>query len=666
MNIQVEQKPKIATSKPKNRGKVWSVLIGTLGITMVFTLGFFAVKNYFLKDTEISFVGTEACKVSFEIQEDSLPPLLTCTKLINGSPSTEAKPTFVEKGSDLIYTLKTKNEGSTKALVTKFEDTFKTLNSNNYIDLLEIVGSEGLKCTISGATGNKAVVCNILTPGLNPGAEFSVSVKAKALIKTESDLVINNLKIEGTNIEQDKNISQICPAALKIVETVYTKFSCTKDFTSNLAAIEKSEGASVKINSSTTTDKTDIAEGEILFEGDINTIDTLKVLDPLYNFPVFINQNANWLTNPTINEAYPNCLVKTITEGKEINCLLTNLLFESGKNVLDFNFTVSNAAIPNENIINSAALNITVGSQSQTLYCRDTLKVLEKENSVLECSKSFYDENGNKIDDNGKIKAGKKVIAKIEIKNKGNTKLEGITLKDPLDKTFKSEGAKNLNLVEYREVSTSSSDVTKENCKMNEEKDEVSCNNISINPGETTTLVTLLKTNDNSGDKEEIVNVAKVEYINSQGVKLEDYCKDSFNIKAEDSATHSECYNQSCIEVDGEGSNTCTTNAECSYTTCEGSSCVQKECKSGNCNSNCTTDNNCTAGQQTHLTCEGQACTQVLGAGVNKCSDNNDCALEVQKPIPDTGKNDYSIYLAITALAIGLFVSIALLRKSKI
>ena len=432
-------------------------------------------------------------------------------------------------------------------------------------------------------------------------------------------------------------------------------------------SIGKSQNASIKLFSSTTTNNTDVKSNEVIFDKDINKIDTLQVLDPLYNYPVFNNKNTSWLTLPIIKEGYPKCEIKEIPDkGKEVFCIQDNVIFETGKNLLEFSSTIVDNATPSEDIINSSALNIVVNGSAQTVYCSDTVKVLEKEESNLECSKSFYNEMGEKLDDKAKVSAGKKILAKIEIKNKGNTLLEGVKLKDPLDKSYKSEGAQNLNYLQYKEISSSSSQETKDKCNINSKKDEVTCENIKINPGESTTLYTLLKLQESVEDKKQVINVAKVEYTDSEGNKLQGYCKDNFETNAKEESTHLECSNSACITVDGSGEDGCATDANCSYTTCEGNSCTQKECTSGNCNSSCTADNDCVTGQQSHLICQNQSCEQVLGAGISKCSNNNDCSLEVQKPIPDTGKTDYTIYLALSALGIGLFVSLILFRKSKV
>jgi subtilisin family serine protease len=57
--------------------------------------------------------------------------------------------------------------------------------------------------------------------------------------------------------------------------------------------------------------------------------------------------------------------------------------------------------------------------------------------------------------------------------------------------------------------------------------------------------------------------------------------------------THLECRNNACVSVDGAGTNTCSTNADCAV--------------------------------QTHLECRNNACVSVDGAGENQCTVDSDC-----------------------------------------
>lgn len=662
MNIQVDKNQNLNSKKPINKGKVWYALAGTLSLALIFTLSFAAYKSFFMQDTEISFVGTDACKVTFTIEDESTPPDISCVKLINGAPSTSTSPAYVELGEEFNYTLKVKNVGSVPAIISTFEDTFTSANLGSFIELLQVVDSGGVTCVIN-AGPPQSLSCTAPSTQLLANQEYYVTVKARSLAQTGTEYVVNNLTVTGSNLENDKTDSASCPAVLGVVETVYTKFSCTKEFKNSSSAIGTTNKATISLNTSSTKDRTDVDEGEIIFDGAITSIDKLQVLDPLYDYAIFKNENTDWLINPDILAAHPECEIRTTTEGDEVFCEYTNFDIASTEDIAEFDTTISDQAVADEDIVNVGALNITVGTESQTLYCNDTIKVLEKEETNIECDKDFYDKNGTKLDDNEKVDSGERIMTKIEVRNKGNTNISGITLKDPLDNSYKSKGAKNLNLLEYREVSSSSSQEAEEKCKMNSEKDEVNCSDISISAGESITLFTLLKVDDAAGDKE-ITNVAKVEFVLPDGTKVQEFCSDSFESKGS-APVHTECQNQSCVEVDGEGNDECDTNAECSYTTCEGSSCAEKACDNGNCTSSCTNNNDCTSGTQSHLECRDQACTTVLGAGKSTCSSNNDCSFEVQAVIPDTGRFDYSLYLALAVLGVGLVSSLYLFIKSK-
>lgn len=662
MNIQVDQQQKLNNIKPTNKGKVWYTLAGTLSLALIFTLGFAAYKSFFMQEAEISFVGTDACKVTFTIEDESLAPEISCLKLINGAYSTTFKPAYVELGKEFTYTLKVKNEGSVPAIVSKFEDTFASDNLGSFIQLISIVDSGGVICSINPGPP-QSLDCTSPTTPLLPNQEYYVTVKAKALAQTGTEYVVNNLNVTASNLENDKTDSESCPAVLGIVETVYTKFSCTKEFENSSAAIGTEEQATIELKTSSTKDRSDIEVGEIIFDGTITSIDRLQVLDPLYNYEIFQNQNTSWLINPNILENYTYCQNRSASEGNEVFCQYNNFDIASTQNLVEFKSTISDQAQADKDIINVAALNITVGTNSQTVYCSDNIKVLEKEETDLECSKDFYDKKGNKLEDNKKVNAGEKILAKIEIKNKGNTNIDNIILKDPLDNTYKSKGAKNLNLLQYREISSNSSEQAIEKCKINEEKDEVGCSNISVSAGNSTTLYTLLKVDDAAGN-EEIKNVAKVEFTLPDGTKVQEFCSDDFESKGSN-PVHTECQNKACVEVEGEGNDECDTSAECSYTTCEGPSCTEKSCDNGNCVSSCTNNNDCTSGTQSHLECKDQACVTVLGAGKSTCSSNSDCSFEVQAVIPETGRFDYSLYLAISVLAFGLISSKYLFKKSR-
>jgi len=81
----------------------------------------------------------------------------------------------------------------------------------------------------------------------------------------------------------------------------------------------------------------------------------------------------------------------------------------------------------------------------------------------------------------------------------------------------------------------------------------------------------------------------------------QNYCGDgtcqsdetSFSCPEDCPVTHNECVNQQCAEVEGEGQDQCTTDADCTVAT--------------------------------HLECINEQCIEVQGAGADQCQEDNDC-----------------------------------------
>jgi|GEM_PF-5878066 len=101
---------------------------------------------------------------------------------------------------------------------------------------------------------------------------------------------------------------------------------------------------------------------------------------------------------------------------------------------------------------------------------------------------------------------------------------------------------------------------------------------------------------------------------------------------------HFECVDQTCSLVDGDSSNTCNVDSDCSYNTCENESCVEKTCTSGDCESTCTNNNDCI--EPTRMICKDQSCIQVDGEGSDLCNSDSDCVYfrcnDQDKCIPET------------------------------
>ena len=95
--------------------------------------------------------------------------------------------------------------------------------------------------------------------------------------------------------------------------------------------------------------------------------------------------------------------------------------------------------------------------------------------------------------------------------------------------------------------------------------------------------------------------------------------------KSSEQATHLSCVGNSCITVDGAGDDGCTDNTECIEEN-EHLACVDNSCiaVAGEGENDCTDNTECIA-EDEHLTCVDKACTAVDGEGDNDCTDNTGC-----------------------------------------
>jgi len=85
--------------------------------------------------------------------------------------------------------------------------------------------------------------------------------------------------------------------------------------------------------------------------------------------------------------------------------------------------------------------------------------------------------------------------------------------------------------------------------------------------------------------------------------------------------THYICYNAQCLEVDGEGTNECTTSNDCaSHNICN--SLLQCVSVAGVGSNTCTSNSECIV---SHTECSNKTCISVSGLGVNQCSQSADC-----------------------------------------
>jgi len=93
-------------------------------------------------------------------------------------------------------------------------------------------------------------------------------------------------------------------------------------------------------------------------------------------------------------------------------------------------------------------------------------------------------------------------------------------------------------------------------------------------------------------------------------------------------ATHLECQNQQCMQVQGTGVDNCSTNIGCiqpieKHLDCVGQQCIEVE---GTETDSCNMDADCSSPPaETHLECQNQQCVEVQGAGEDSCINNADC-----------------------------------------
>ena len=128
-------------------------------------------------------------------------------------------------------------------------------------------------------------------------------------------------------------------------------------------------------------------------------------------------------------------------------------------------------------------------------------------------------------------------------------------------------------------------------------------------------------------------------------------------IPIDDPATHLECQDKACVEVDGAGGDECLEDYHCKYTTCEDEACVTKECDDGSCKSSCLEDDHCAEDRETHLACRNQSCVIVDGAGSNQCSTSSDCSVltstnRAVTQVPDTGVFEKTLVVTVAASAL--------------
>jgi len=652
------------------------LVIASLLFGVLLVAGGYFYSKYSLtpeKDVSVLQISPEqACSLSFTVGHDSTAPNVECQKLVDGKlANIVGNAVTIEKGKTFKYTLKLTNKSTTKDYtIQNFVDKFITDNSS-YIELKTItLKPEGVTCTFSKVSGNiDQATCDFATYKLTKGA--TVTVEIEALAKENTTVPIENQLVANVMDPSNSQVTNAtCPAFVNIVPKIFTAFSCEKTLTPETAKVGDTISGKISVKARSISTETELQAGEVMIDTDIKSL-TFSVKDPLYNVAALGNINIGWLTGAVIDlPTTKNCSIVAETGGNSLNCQYTayNTTNDNGL-VLPFTATIGTTATVGQNIKNVAQ--ITVGDKTAT--CSDTVAISETTTTAVSCTKTFLDVNENVIANGTKVKQGARVISRVTITNTGNTTLNNLSLHDPLDSTFSSQGASNLNYITYKEMRNGTPAQITNKCTFSSDMRNFTCNYgdseskdaLSVAPGTPLNIDTIVEVNSDVKVDSTIKNVAKVFDVANPTLLV--YCNDDFvaTVKDDepDKSTHGVCENKSCKEVAGQGDSECTNDRQCSYGTCSNESCEVVACDTGNCKTTCVDDIDCREASETHLSCQNQSCVVVSGAGSNQCANNNDCTvLSSTAPIaqvPDTGAFERTIAITVFASAL-IFLGIAL------
>jgi hypothetical protein len=281
--------------------------------------------------------------------------------------------------------------------------------------------------------------------------------------------------------------------------------------------------------------------------------------------------------------------------------------------------------------------------------CELTFEVGHTEDIVdADIVKEFKDLQGNDVVN--PVEPLERVIAEITVTNVGNVTISDLMVEDPLDNTFIEQGAQNLDLIDFVKFVVN----PEEKCFYEDSSKMIACAGISLLPQDNFTFSYEVILTENLGMSKNIVNVARLTNSDNTIIKYVDdsfattpvsnvcnfeggYCDTVLRDKESDETActvdsdcvvetpkHFECSDKSCLLVEGEGTNDCSEDADCAYTTCnDNDSCVEQACDSGDCTSTCENDDDCVA--PTRTICEDKSCKQVNGEGRDECDSDSDC-----------------------------------------
>ena len=664
--------------------KIFKSPIFLISISLLIGIGLISASYYIStirkakqKEIEVMQISpSEACSLSFSVEHDSSVPDVECQKLVNGviaTPDTNA--VSVQKGQTFKYTLKLINSSTTEDYeIETFVDEFISDNIGK-IELKSItIKPDGITCNIGKTIGNQydQVNCDFRNYILAKGTTLLVEVEALALENTTTpiDNRFHTNVVKKINGAWSSTVNIDCPAFVQVVPKVYTALSCEKVLTPKTAKIGDTVTTKVNIKTRVVVSESQLKAGEVMID-QLPASMTFVVNDPLYLVTELGNTNSSWLEGAVIDTLFNNCNLVTETGGKSVNCNYTNYNVTANQGlVLPFTATIGANSLVGQSIKNV----IKVTAENKTAICSDIIAIVETPTQAVSCTKTFLDANENVIANGTKIKQGSRLISRITITNTGNTTLDNLSVHDPLSGTYSAQGASNLGYLTFKEMRNGTPAQITNRCTFSNNMRDFSCNYadseakdpIVVAVGTPLNIDTIVEVNSDVKLDSKIVNIAKV--FDTTNPSLVAYCNDDIIGTVKDTPPtpvlkHTECQNQACVEVDGEGDSTCTNDRQCSYGTCENESCKLQTCENGDCKTICVDDVDCREATETHLSCQNQSCVVVSGAGSNQCATNTDCTvLSSTAPIaqvPDTGTFERTIAITVFASAL-IFLGIAL------
>ena len=105
-----------------------------------------------------------------------------------------------------------------------------------------------------------------------------------------------------------------------------------------------------------------------------------------------------------------------------------------------------------------------------------TVKKRDLKNMSVSCSNSFLNnEDNEKLTENSRLKPDNLIKIRISLNNTGEVDLNDLSVESPLDNTYVSKGATNLDWFQFVDVATTSSPGIKDKCTYSQVFDSIQC-----------------------------------------------------------------------------------------------------------------------------------------------------------------------------------------------